>query len=573
MKIKKLYCQPKIFDPISFHDGFNVILGESTEDDDKTNGVGKSLAIEFIDYGLLKRNSDSRVSLIPNKKIPKDFAVYLDFEINNNQITSIRSVKEPNTPTLIVNGETKVFTTLSDANDYLTSLMFGDLNQQNPPSFRNIMGPIIRDEGSEFKSIINCYDTNKRVPPDYTPHLYLLHIDPLPYLEAKYLSSQINDVVKAKRKMKENIETITGKDISEAKADLNELESQVNKVQNDIDKLENIEGFDLIKGEIIDIETQLKTIRSSKAVLQSELSKINIFNGDNYIDGEEVAELYNQFKEGLGDLIRKEIDEVTRFKKKIDDFQRTIIENRRTKLTDDISSLDMQISLLDKQYKEKISLLDQEGLLISLKQTIAAHQSKIEELSSLSTFINKHDEYEAEHKDKKRQREEKIYFLDTEKNDAKAILNSFQTSILDIHEYVYGNRKSSFEIVISKRAEIVKFELRADSDGSHSINREIVFLYDIALLLNTHTQKLHPGLLIHDNIFDVDQATLINSLNYIHANKSKLTSKQYILTLNYDKLSNEDKENLRFDIKDYECATFTKAKTFLNFKYQELSKK
>ncbi len=572
LKIRRLYSEPKIFDPITFNDGFNLIVGEIAENNDKTNGVGKSLAIEFLNYGLLKRHSDSRVSLIPDKELPDDITVCLDFEINNHKITSRRSIKNHECPTLIINGKSNTYSTLSDANDHLTALLFDDLNNQNPPSFRVMMGPLIRDEGSEFKSIINCYDTNKRIPPNYSPHLYLLNINPLPYSEAKILYKEISDVSKARKKMEENIETITGKDVSESKADLNELERQVEKIQSDIDKLENIEGFNTVKSEIIDIETQLEQQRSEQGVLKSELSKIEMFRGDNYIDENEVAELYNQFKEGLGDLIKREIEEVTVFKKKIDDFQRTIIDSRRSTLDKEISELDKTIYELIQQYKDKIGLLDQEGLLISLKQTIAVHQHKVENLSALSTFIKKHADYDNDHKERKRERDNKVYLLESYKNDAKTVTDSFQKTILDIHEYVYGNRKGSFDIDISKAAEIVKFELRADSDGSHSINREIVFLYDLSLLLNIDTSKLHPKLLVHDNIFDVDQSTLINSLNYIGDNKDQLADKQYILTINSDKLSEEEKTHLNFNIKDYERAFFTKLNRFLTFNYQELSK-
>lgn len=572
LKVNRLYSEPKIFEPITFESGFNLIMGEAAEDDDKTNGVGKSLSIEFLNYALLKRHTDSRVALIPEKELPEDITICLDFDIGKHKITTRRALKKHDCPTIIINGKAKVYGSLNDANEHLSALLFEDLDHQNPPTFRTMLGPLIRDEGSEFKSIINCYDTNKRIPPNYTPHLYLLNINPLPYMEAKKLYSEISDVGKARKKMEENIETLTGKDVSESKADLNELQNQVNKIQTDIDKLENIEGFDSVKNEIIEIETQLEKFRNEQGVIKTELSKIGLFHGDNYIDENEVGELYNQFKEGLGDLIKREIEEVTAFKKKIDHFQRTIIDNRKITLDEELFKIDASIYALNLQYKDKVNLLDQEGLLVSLKQTISVHQSKVEELSALSTFIKKHGEYDSEHKAKKRKRDNKIYLLESYANDAKPIIEAFEKTILNIHQSVYGNRKSSFDIEISKLAEIVKFELRADSDGSHSVNREVVFLYDLSLLLCSYTASLHPKFLVHDNIFDVDQATLINSLNYIGEHSDALKDKQYILTINSDKLGLEDRININFNIDDYVRASFTKTKRFLNFNYQELSK-
>nr|WP_298377956.1 DUF2326 domain-containing protein [uncultured Halomonas sp.] len=571
LQIRKLYSEPEAFDPITFEEGFNLILGETAEGNVKTNGVGKSMAVEFINYALLKRHSDSRISLIPEEDLSHDTAICLDFELNGHNITSRRVIKNQECPTLIIDGIRKSYSRLSDANDHLSTLLFSDVAYDNPPSFRMIMGPLMRDEGSEFKSIINCFDTNKRVPPNYTPHLFLLHIDPKPYSEAKRLYAEMDNISKARKKMEENITSLTNKSVSESKADLNELEDQVRKIQSDIDKLENIEGFDTVKDEIIDIENRLEDERSKQAVLKSELSKIKLFRGDNYIDGQEVADLYNQFKEGLGDLIKRELDEVTAFKQKIDNFQKSIMEDRKASIEEEIKEIEGSISSLNKLYKEKVHLLDQEGLLVSLKQTIAIHEKKFEEFSALSSFIQKHTDYDTEHKNKKREREREIYLLESYVNNSKEIIDSFERTILNMHSYIFGNRRSSFDIEVSKRKEILRFELRTDSDGSHSINREKVFLYDFSLLTNEETSKHHPGFLVHDNIFDVDQDTLIKSINYIGENLELLNGKQYILTINSDKFSESDLESLSISLYDYSRAKFTKDNKFLKMQYQELN--
>ncbi len=571
LQIKKLYSEPEIFDPITFEDGFNLILGETTEGNVKTNGVGKSMAVEFINYALLKRHNDSRVSLIPEEDLSRDTTICLDFELNSHTITSKRVINNQECPTLIIDGVSRSYSRLSDANDHLSTFLFADVVYENPPSFRMMMGPLMRDEGSEFKSIISCFDTNKRIPPNYTPHLFLLHVDPNPYSEARRLYSEMENISKSRKKMEENITTLTSKNVSESKADLNELENQVHRIQGDIDRLENIEGFDIVKDEIIDIENQLEQERSKQGVLKSELSKIKLFRGDNYIDGQEVADLYNQFKEGLGDLIKRELDEVTTFKQKIDNFQRNIMDDRKTSIEQEIKVFEGSISSLNKLYSEKISLLDQEGLLVSLKQTIAIHEKKIEEFSALSSFIQKHADYDNEHKAKKRDRESEIYLLESYVNNSQEVIDSFEKTILNIHDYVFGNRRSSFEIKVSKRKEVLKFEFRTDSDGSHSINREKVFLYDFALLINTETSKHHPGFLVHDNIFDVDQDTLIKSINYIGENVGLLNGKQYILSINSDKFSDSDLESLNITLSDYSRAVFTKENRFLKIQYQELS--
>ncbi len=572
LKIIRLYSEPEIFDPITFQDGVNLILGETTEGNVKTNGVGKSMAIEFISYGLLKRHEDSRVSLIPNEAFPHSTLICLDFEINGKSITTKRSIDNYKCPIFFVDGKARVCTDIEDATRYLTTLLFGSSSDESIPSFRTILGPLIRDERSEFKSIIKCFDTEKNIPPDYTPHLFLLNIDPKPYKQAKALSGEIDKISKAIAKAKENIVSITGKNVSEAKADLNELTSQVAKINQEMERLENIEGYDIVKDEIIEIETELEAFRSRQAVIKTELAKIKLFRGDNYIDEHEVAELYNQFREGLGDLIKKQIEEVTTFKRRIDHFQKTLIDGRRNELEASLKDIDTKILRLDRLYKDKISLIDQKGALKNLRQTIATFQKKVEDQASLSAFIRKHADYEREKKEKTNERDSLIFLLDSLVSNASEVIESLEQTILDIHEDVAGNRLSSFGIEIKKNKEIVKFELRIYDDGSHSNEREKVFLYDIGLLTCNETGKRHPGLLVHDNIFDVDYDTLIKSLNYISDNKAAFERKQYILTLNSDKIHESDiNSRLRLDLEGLKRAAFTKTSRFLKTSYQELS--
>lgn len=568
--INRLYTDPEIFEPIVFEKGFNLILGETSENNDKTNGVGKSLCVEFINYALLKDHGRSRVSKIPKNELPENLEICLDFKISGRNLTIRRNIEKENSPTLFVDDKKKSSSTKNEILDYLASLVFGEIGNKESPSFRVILGPLIRDEKSEFKSIIKCFDTDKNIPPDYTPHLFLLGINPEPYSEAVGLHKEIYKIKTAKSKVKENIEILTNKSISEAKADLNDLKNQVDKTQSDINKLENIEGFNIVKDEIIEIEDIVEAKRSRYEVLKSELSKIKLFTGDNYIDNSEVAEIYNQFKQGLGDLIKKELEEVSAFKRKIDNFQRSLINDRRQHIQGELNNLGAELKSLDKKYVEKISLLDQKGLLKNLKQTIAIHQNKVKEFSTLDSFLSTYSKHENDRKEKEIERKIQIHTLNLSVFELTDKIKAVEKSILALHEYVYGNQQCSFDIAINERREIVSYDLRIYDDGSHSINREKVFFYDYTLLTSPEIANRHPGLLIHDNIFEVDRDTLIKNLNYIHKNIDAIAEKQYIVTLNSDKLSEDDFKSLEFNIDSYKRATFTKEKRFLNRHYQEI---
>jgi|GEM_PF-2201610 len=191
-----------------------------------------------------------------------------------------------------------------------------------------------------------------------------------------------------------------------------------------------------------------------------------------------------------------------------------LIRERCDVLSQDIVKLTREISAIDRQYTEKLSILDQQGNLKSLKQTYAAFQAKADEASQLRAFIGRYEELETQKQEAKTKKEADLLQLQSDIQEAKGTLKSFEKTILDLHDFIQGNRKASFEIKQTSKKQVIEIVMRIDDDGSHSVEREKVFIYDLALLLNDHIAIRHPGILVHDNIFDVDQDTLIKSIEY-----------------------------------------------------------
>ncbi|EDC6026880.1 AAA family ATPase, partial [Salmonella enterica] len=241
--INKLYSEPYSFEPIEFKKGINLILGEKDDSSNKTNGVGKSLLVEFINFGLMKDYKRSRLSKIPNTVFSDDIYVCLDFFIKKNHIIAKRSISEENTPTLLINGIKKNFTSLDDVNHFLTLLMFQDNKSKLHPTFRSMLGPLIRDERSEFKSIIDCYDTKARIPPDFVPHLFLFGISIDLYKKIKEINKSISELSIAKRKIKDDIESISGKRLANARAEVNDLDHQVKIIKQEMELLDGDKTF------------------------------------------------------------------------------------------------------------------------------------------------------------------------------------------------------------------------------------------------------------------------------------------------------------------------------------------
>lgn len=572
IKINRLYSEPEIFTPISFDFGVNIIVGEKSEKTNKKIGVGKSVCIEFINFCLLKRISDSRLNLIPKKNADIiESQIKLDFDFNNKRVVISRSISNPEQVSIQIDNENIYFEKLDDASEYLGNLYFENYPAKTTRlSFRNLLQPIIRDERSEFKDLIKCFDTNKSVPPDYSPHLFFLNVGLEKYKEIK----NVNEALKKKRAFySETKKLVTNNNeikIQDAKAHLNELESEVEKVNKAIENLKTNESFDLIQEDLVKLEAKLADLRTKQQAIKYEIKQIDSFPKPESINENEIQIIFNQFKKGLGNLVEKSLEDLKEFKNKIDGFRNSIVNDRLTSLKTELSEINSIVRKLDEEYSEKISLIDNGEVLKDLKTSIRVFNEKNRELNNLRSLIQKYDESERDKKKLEADKAVLISDLEEELYKNEKTLKSFKESILNIHERIMGNREAHFEIKTTKNQSVVDFIMRTDDDGSHSTERMKVFIYDIALMLNEYTRRNHPGFLIHDNIFE-DDDSIEKSLNFLFEYNNKTPNEfQYIVTLNSDLIESASRNGkLLFTSDDLKRAAFTKDDRFLGIKYNE----
>lgn len=568
LQLRKLYSEPAAFDPVEFSAGLNVILGERSLKSDKNNGVGKSLSIEFINFALLKRKSESRVNKIPKSVFPETTVVCLDFKIGNIDYTIRRSIKESEHPTITSEGSTTSFSKADDALKYLGTKLFAGKDGKHP-SVRQLLGPLIRDEGSEFKSLVSCFDTRLRVPDDYTPHLYLFGVDLDLYRTVRDILGQIDAVSEESKRVRESVMLLTKKDIKDARSDLNALSDEVAKINRSIETLENTAGYDAIRDQVLEIEREVGELRLRRNILNRKLVKLRPISSEYHLDNEEVGAFYDQMKAGLGQMIVRELNEVIGFKNKIEEFQNHLLNERSSSLQAEVAQITKTIDGLDQRYREYLSVIDRDGSLKNLKQTYAAAQKMGDELGQLKSFLNRFDKLALDREKLKIEKGTKLLELKQDIIERTETIKSFEETVLAAHEFIQGNRKASFELSTTTKKQIVDLNMRIHDDGSHSVDREKVFIYDICLLLNEYTRRRHPGLLIHDNIFEVDEDTLLRSLAFVVANTAS-SQDQYIVTLNADRLATAEGQAWFETLDDRVVARYTKANKFLKQDYQEI---
>ena len=577
IRLNRLYSESNIFEEISFHDGVNIILGEKYDDSSvkgrKTNGVGKSMSIEFLDFGFLNDYEKSRIAKIPKEVFPLEENVILDLDIGDEAITIKRNRKQADQPVIIREGRTVSFDKLQDAREYLTGLIFPKLNGKKVPSFRNLFSILMRDERSEFTDIIKCHDLTKKIPDDLSAHLFLMGFSLEAYKNTLETIKEIEAVNTVIAKDKKELTQEGKKKISDVKAELNALEDELQKLEDAIESFKTNETFDSMEADLIELEDLLDQLRKRQKALRYDYEKIRKMPKPEQIDDRVIELVYNQFKSELGNAVVKSLNEVVGFKNKIEEFQRTLVNQKAKELESQLKSIAEQIRVLDDEYSEKLKVIDKKGVLKNLKVSLKIYEAKKDSISHTKFLFDQYEKNEKKKRMLNLQKTQQLMEIDSEIEQNKEIMDDFIDTILEIHESIMGNKECSFSLQTVDKARKktpVELTLRIYDDGSHSVDRTKVFIYDMALLFNQYTRDRHPLFLVHDNIFDVDQDTLVQCLNYIYKQEEQYQDFQYILTLNRDKIENEEQRKLiQMDIDEHQVAVFTKEKKFLGRNYQE----
>ena len=578
IRLRKLYTYPERTHSIEFQDGLNFILGERSDDSNKTNGVGKSMSMEFLNYALLRKPQGSRVLKIPKHTLPHDTYVCVDLLIHGEPLSILRSISKPDNPVINYKGGQTTFDTLDSALNYLGDLYYTDQSGINlNPSIRELLNPSLRDERSEFKDIVGYFDTKSRIPADYTPALYMLHFDVALYRQAKDIIKEIEKITTSMRDLYNSLTQNKSRGLPEVRAAVNSMEAELTKLENELEKFKTYESFDSIEEDLVNLDIQIGELKSQQSHLKYKISKIRSLPKAEKIDESDVLFVYEQFKSGLGDQLKKSFEEVNNFKEKVEQFQHHIVNEKLKSEIANHKVVSGKIRALDDKRSEILKLIDRDGVFKDLKQSIAIYHQKSEESSNTRTQLKRYDENSKSKNRLKSQKSNIVTRIDEQITSKETVIKSFNDTIADIHEYIMGNRGCSFDIdTVNKDTyrDVVKFDMTIDYGGSHSVERVKVFIYDLSLLLNEHTSKKHPSFLVHDNIFDVDQDTLLNSLNFLYS-LTNTENFQYILTLNTDKLANKEaREILNFDVHDYSRLELTKQNRFIfGEKYSEINNK
>lgn len=578
-RLHKLSSEPPAFDPIVFRDGVNLILGESSPKGaqaKKVNGVGKSVLVDFLHFALCRDFKDTRVSLIPPGILPEELTVVLDLSIHGKIYQIRRKTATPEQVTLIdrTDATSRTFPRIEEATRHLGDILFTGDPLATQTSFRQLLSLLMRDEASGFRNPLNPMSADKRAVPPLQPHLYLMGI--------RYDSIQRYEVLK--REMKSlttsinHLEKILTENrtlkMADLPAKLNEERERVKTIEAALATLKTDPAFKAVESKLVAIESELLQLRSERKRITWQIEQIRIVPQSERVETTDMKIVYDRIRAGLGDLVRKSLEQAMSFKAEIEQFQQSLIKEELGILETRHRDVQQQISRLSDTHRELTQQIDNREVLSELRNGLTAASKQSESYHMLSSQFQMHERQLREKSDLKFKLETQLREVRLVLEEHHAIEKTLEDRIIALHQRIMSSAEASFKLVTAestRRDRPIDILIRIKDDRSKSIDEAKVLIYDLALLTAPLSPTRHPGFLLHDNILEVDNDTLIQSLNLIGELEDSGTNFQYLLTLNRDKIDpTEIAKQITLNIPGHTVARLTKEAPFLGTNYQEL---
>ncbi|HIF9478711.1 TPA: DUF2326 domain-containing protein [Photobacterium damselae] len=560
MKVSKIYSNKnKLFNPIEFNEGLNVIFAEIRlpENQDKdTHNLGKSKLMELIDYCLLKERKSSFFLFKYFDKF-QDFVFFLELKLNSGKYLTVRRSVSANSKISIKKHPEKYqdFTFSGESDwDYFdipidTAKLILDANFNlksiSPWDYRTALNYALRNQ-DDFSDIFKLSNFLGR-------HLYWK-----PYV-GKILGFNADN-------LKRNYELAY--DIEKSKEFLSELRADIGDILGDEEEVLT-SLLDIKNKEAESLQKQLDTFNFDKADTDNihrlvaeidedvaELNKVKYYLSAN------IKKLNNTLEEGkinfkisptqklfeeagilFDGQIKKSYEELIEFNRKITTERKIYVKAKVKELEEELYKVSTALEDMNKSRSKRLAYLNTIGAFDKYKEVTAI-------LLSLKTEINDINR-KLSLSEKVRATEEKIDTDEGEQLIIKGLIRDNREEVTKDEDGIYKSIKTKFssfvDTVLDKNGFIstkqnkegnLEFyagiigdigQQTGESDG-HTYRKILCMGYDLAVNF-TYSYLDFVRFIYHDGGLEtLDERKKKAFLNFIRTNL-ELFGTQYILTV------------------------------------------
>lgn len=559
MKLSKIYSnQSKIFPPITFNDGFNVIYAEVTKPKDKSedsHNLGKTLLIHLLDFMLLKEFGKG-LFLYDNKSRFNDFSFFLELALHKGQFLTIRrDVNLASKVWIHEHSKSKQdYSALSDDDWSYKKLAFKkgkkkldqliqlQLSLNSPWNYRTGCGYFLRTQ-SDYLDVFKLAKFTSSKHMQWKPFLAkLLGFDDGLILQKYELDGEENELEK-NREFSRELTSVETTEYDRVKGTLEIKREELTEATGEVERF-NFYKSDLeLNSELLEkLEKEIAVLNDQRYTVGFELGKIQeSIQSKTTFDIDKVAQLFEEAGTAFPSSVKRNYDELLDFNKRISEERSARLTEQRQRLLDEQKTVNQDLSVLNKKREELLTVLQD-------TDTLNKYRRIQRNLTTLEASIAKL-EVELEQLDKVAAIDKKIQ---TVVNQKAEVVGKIQEAVNEGNER-YANVRTEFNRIVKRimgvpavlsislnqkgnlefEASLLKSETRlvpTSEDKGNSYRQLLCSAFDLSLL-SEYSDDSFYRFVYHDGVLEsLDERKKRQLLEVVHelcANKGI----QYIMTL------------------------------------------
>ena len=530
MKISKLYSNfPKIFVPIEFNRGLNVVVAEIRLPENKerdTHNLGKSTLGALIDFCLLE-GKDGTFFLFDQSDLFKEFVFFAEIELlNGHYLTIRRSVSEGSKASFKLHVERhQDFSSADSSNwdqwmlpfeksrDLLDGIL--DLTALRPWSFRKVLGYLLRGQAD----YIDVFHLNKFKGKhvDWKPVLsHILGFDAAAVEEHYTVTSELG------RKVDQ--EKLLSDELSGSLSDLSEIQGLLQlKSSEATEREEMLNAFDFSKEDrktiddlVEDANAQLAEINSKKYYVRQETAQIeaSLKTATPLFDPNQAAKLFEEAGVLFPNQVKTSFERLIRFNKEITEERRAYLREELKELKRVQTELDEIAKEFERKRAKSLTFLQHDNLLDKYKsisqelvdiradiQFLRGQSERLERLRELRKEISRIEAYKNE---LMARIEENVAGVNTDETGTFSKVRRYFTeiikSVVDSSAILTVSTNSNGNVDFGAKFTGPSGRLTKADDG-HTYKKLLCIAFDLALL-RSHLDRRFPRFVYHDGVYE-----------------------------------------------------------------------
>ncbi len=554
MYLKKFYTRPdKYFSDITFKDGINYVYGYRDKPQgkgkDSLNNLGKSSFLDLIDFTLgsdFTIENNARLYTAYEKGFLENLTVYLEFESGDDYYVIRRSFDNSSIVELKTNNDKYKEYPIEDFRAKLCNTIFARDDYSgfySPKWLRRLLAfyiTILKINKKEYPDPFAYLEfSNELALLQY--HLFLLNIDNRLIYNLK---AKVDEIDKKKKLVNTAVKNFIS--VHQLKT-VSDVEDKIKQIKTEVEEIrERIKAYKLASSQKLNADKAnelTKVINKLSFENFSNQKKIDTYkeslSNNLSIRLSTVEKIYNDFQELLGTKIRKELEDVVKFRKNLVASRKDFILEEIEKLNKEIENNKLKIDDLDNQRAEIFRILSTASAIKNIADTNTLIVSKEKEVSNLEGQIKTYTVYSKQVSDLQQEVSKIESNIIELRENIRDIELEFYKVFSSIYQELYPAKTDTrlFSFSIDSRPKIkskLKIDILHNSERfGKGKNRGRTLIYNLSVLFYSIMKNYNsPRFLIHDGIFDgVDKVHFVDVIKFLNKQLERGHKFQYIVTL------------------------------------------